>query len=52
MGGASPIKWTEIEAWWRTFGVVYTKEEVRLIMEIDRLMMQEEASRNDDGGKS
>jgi hypothetical protein len=52
MGGASPIKWTELEAWWRTFGVVYTKEEVRLIMEIDRLMMQEEASQNDDGGKS
>ncbi len=51
MGGASPLKWTELEAWHRMVGVAYNRDELKLIMEIDRLMMQE-ASKNDDGGQS
>ena len=49
MGGASPLKWTELEAWHRLFGQAYTVEELGLILEIDRCMMQE-ANTNDDGG--
>lgn len=49
MGGASPLKWTEIEAWWRVFGVAYSREELGVIMKIDRLMMTLEANRHDDG---
>jgi len=51
MGGASPLKWTELEAWHRMVGVAYNRDELKLIMEIDRIMMQE-ASKNDDGGQS
>jgi len=52
MGGASPLKWTELEAWHRLFGVAYNRDELKLIMLIDRLMMTQEASQHDDGGKS
>jgi len=52
MGGASPLKWTELEAWHRLFGVAYNRDELKLIMEIDRLMMTQEASQHDDGGQS
>lgn len=52
MGGASPLKWTELEAWHRTLGVAYNREELEIIMLIDRVMMTQEASQNDDGRKS
>ena len=51
MGGASPLKWTELEAWHRTLGVAYNREELGIIMLIDRVMMTQEASQNDDGRK-
>jgi hypothetical protein len=51
MGGASPLKWTELEAWHRMVGVAYNRDELRLIMEIDRVMMQEASKNDDDGGQ-
>ena len=52
MGGASPIKWSELEAWSRLNAGVLRDDELLVIMAIDRIMLEQEARQQNDDGRN